>query len=106
MKLAKYLSLALVTLASAALVGLASAEDAPIDPVPQEIVGFESLGVLDFADPNVKLDGWEARDKVTITRGEKSLVVDSTTSDPYISAPCSERSSRRTRVKRPRGRRS
>ncbi|MBQ9875291.1 MAG: hypothetical protein IJM30_12620 [Thermoguttaceae bacterium] len=84
MKLAKYLSLALVTLASAALVGLASAEDAPIDPVPQEIVGFESLGVLDFADPNVKLDGWEARDKVTITRGEKSLVVDSTTSDPYI----------------------
>ena len=61
--------------------------DPPIDVCPQEYVGYESLGVLDYADAKTTLDGWTARDGVALERGEKTLVIHSETSDPYIFSP-------------------
>ncbi|MGN1064096.1 MAG: hypothetical protein ACI4QC_01680, partial [Thermoguttaceae bacterium] len=61
--------------------------DPPIDVCPQEYVGYESLGVLDYADAKTTLDGWTARDGVSLERGEKTLVIHSETSDPYIFSP-------------------
>ena len=61
--------------------------DEPIDVVPREFVGFESLGVIDFSDPQTTLDGWEARAGVKLSRGEKTLVVESDVHDPYFFSP-------------------
>lgn len=89
------LTSAFAALALAALTVVGYAEDdlpgyppyEPIDVCPQEIVGYESLGVVDFADPNTTLAGWEARPGVKLSRGEKSLVVLSETEDPYCFSP-------------------
>ncbi len=61
--------------------------DEPIDAVPREVVGYESLGVIDFSDPQTTLDGWVARDGVNLSRGEKTLVIESSVQDPYFFSP-------------------
>lgn len=59
-------------------------EDEPIDVNQRELVGFRSLKTFDFTDPNTTLDGWEARNGVSLSRGERSLVAEMNIFDPYF----------------------
>ncbi len=62
-------------------------DPSPIDVCPSQTVGYRSLLTLDFTDPNTTLDGWEARDGVTLERGERTLKFISKTHDPYCFSP-------------------
>ncbi len=61
--------------------------DPPIDVCPQEIIGYESIGAIDFTDSNTTLAGWEARGGVKLSRGAKTLIIESNTDDPYFFSP-------------------
>ena len=66
-------------------------EDEPIDVCPAEIVAYHTIKTIDFTDSNVSLDGWSARDGVTLSRGERSLRATFKTEDPYFfSGPLGE----------------
>ena len=66
-------------------------EDAPIDVCPTEIVAYHTIKTIDFTDPNVSLEGWSARDGVTLSREERSLKATFETEDPYFfSGPLGE----------------
>ncbi len=62
-------------------------KDEPIDVCPQELVGYETLAVIDFSDENTTTDGWQARDGVEISRGENALEIVGDDEDPYFFSP-------------------
>ncbi|MDO5309928.1 MAG: hypothetical protein Q4G03_10630 [Planctomycetia bacterium] len=71
---------------SAQMEGYPVEELAP-DSCPRVLIDADLVATIDFTNESETLDGWQARDGVTLRRGEKSLVIDSQVSDPYIFSP-------------------
>ena len=64
--------------------------DPPIDVCPSEIVGYRVVKTFDFTNPDATIDGWEGLDSVTLSRKDRTLVVEMNVVDPYFFSPALE----------------